>query len=305
MNWTASATRRDFLCNIGFGVAALAIANTAVAQSREIPPLVSPDWLSKNLADPKLVIIDIRSAEQYRKGHIPGAIHVPTSTWAVSRNGLSLELPAEDVLREIIGKSGIDETSHVVIAGGIDTDFSRADATRVAWTCIVAGIPNASVLDGGHNRWLREIRTVSAESSERAPRKYTGRINDQMLANRKQVLAAIGRAAIVDARIPEEYFGAAAKFGHIKSAVNLPTPWVFLENGVYRKEEELRAMVSGVIGVNKSRDVIVYCGVGGYASTWWFLLTQLFGYRKVRVYDGSMEEWLKDPSSPVSTFSWH
>src|SRR5215470_19491199 len=44
-------------------------------------PLVSAAWLKARLADPDLVIVDIRSAldgggqEAYLKAHIPGAVH--------------------------------------------------------------------------------------------------------------------------------------------------------------------------------------------------------------------------------------
>lgn len=44
---------------------------------RAIPPIVSTDWLEKNLDDPKLAIIDIRIGEKYRAGHIPKAINIP------------------------------------------------------------------------------------------------------------------------------------------------------------------------------------------------------------------------------------
>ena len=109
---------------------------------------------------------------------------------------------------------------------------------------------------------------------------------------------------IVDARIPEEYFGITLKEGHIKSAVNLPTPWVFTSAGTFLEIRSLEAMAENVIGTDRSKEVIVYCGVGGYASTWWFLLTQMLGYRNVRVYDGSIEEWIQDPDAPLSTYRW-
>jgi 3-mercaptopyruvate sulfurtransferase SseA len=31
----------------------------------------------------------------------------------------------------------------------------------------------------------------------------------------------------------------------------------------------------------------------------WFVLDRRLGYAKVRMYDGSMEEWTKDPAAPV------
>jgi thiosulfate/3-mercaptopyruvate sulfurtransferase len=298
-------TRREFVRNIAIGIAASALTRPLTARSRDIPAVVSPDWLSKNLGDSRIVVIDIRTAEQYKKGHIPGAINVPMALWAVSRNGLSLELPLEDALSDLIKKTGMNAGSHPVIVSRFDTDFNRADTTRVAWTCAIAGIENAAILDGGHNRWVKEIKTLSTEDVNATPSAYALKMNQSILASKRYVLEKIGKAILVDTRLPEEYFGVALKPGHIKSAVNLPTPWVFAGDGTFRNEEDLLAMASGVIGTNKSKEVILYCGFGGYACTWWFLLTQIFGYQNVSVYDGSMEEWVKDPADPVSAFSWH
>jgi thiosulfate/3-mercaptopyruvate sulfurtransferase len=64
-------------------------------------------------------------------------------------------------------------------------------------------------------------------------------------------------------------------------------------------------MASGVLGADKSKEIVVYCGVGGYSSTWWFLLTQILGYQNVKLYDGSFEEWSKDPKAPVESYRWH
>ncbi|UCE53572.1 MAG: hypothetical protein JSV31_30770 [Desulfobacterales bacterium] len=32
---------------------------------------------------------------------------------------------------------------------------------------------------------------------------------------------------------------------------------------------------------------------GGYASSWWFVLTQVAGYNNVKLYDGSAQEWIR------------
>ena len=50
----------------------------------------------------------------------------------------------------------------------------------------------------------------------------------------------------------------------------------------------------GAVGYNVSRSygqLIVYCGVGGYASTWYFVLTHVLGFDNVVMYDGSAQEW--------------
>ena len=42
--------------------------------------LVSADWLNGKLENEKLILIDVRSEEDYIAGHIPGAIHVNPKT---------------------------------------------------------------------------------------------------------------------------------------------------------------------------------------------------------------------------------
>jgi hypothetical protein len=54
-----------------------------------------------------------------------------------------------------------------------------------------------------------------------------------------------------------------------------------------------------IIGTSKSQEIIVYCGVGGYASTMYFMLSEVLNYTNVKVYDGSAQEWTSDMSLPV------
>ena len=66
--------------------------------TRSIDPIVSTDWLQTQLAGKELTIIDIRWAEEYEAGHIPGAISVPfglQSVWAESGGDFLLELPPD------------------------------------------------------------------------------------------------------------------------------------------------------------------------------------------------------------------
>ena len=51
--------------------------------ARDINPIVSTDWLEKNLQNPKVVIEDLRKVEDYKAGHIPGAVNAFYGVWAV------------------------------------------------------------------------------------------------------------------------------------------------------------------------------------------------------------------------------
>jgi thiosulfate/3-mercaptopyruvate sulfurtransferase len=216
-----------------------------------------------------------------------------------------MELPSDEALRNLLGTFGIHPSSRVVVVSGTETDFSRADATRVAWTCKVAGVESVAVLDGGYSQWVADGGAVSTDPFSIRPIRYRGTIDRSSSISRNEVLSKIGKATILDARTPGDYFGVTSPPGHIMTAVNLPAPWAFSDSGTYLEKATLQRMAEGVLGSDKSREVIVYCGVGGYASTWWYLLTQMLGYRNVKLYDGSIEDWIKDPDAPVQSYSWH
>jgi thiosulfate/3-mercaptopyruvate sulfurtransferase len=299
------ASHPKICLSLVLGAIAFLFTGSLPVFASEMPAIVSPDWLLQNLGDSQMVILDIRAPEQFKKGHIPGSVDVPLSLWAVSNNGLTLELPSDDALRNLVGKSGITPASHVVVVNRLDTDFSRADPARVAWTLHVAGVDNVAILDGGYNRWLREKKATSTDEGSARSGTFAGKIDRKSLATKADVLRNLNKSIIVDAREPEDYFGISPQSGHIRNAVDLPTPWMFESDGTFRKKGDLEAMAAGVLGSNKGRETILYCGVGGYAAAWWFVLTRVLGYRNVEVYDGSMEEWAKDPADPIRSFTWH
>lgn len=276
---------------------------------RTITPLVTTKWLEENITRPGLVAIDIRNADEYKDGHIPGAVNVPFSSWAIEKNGLLLELPEADELFDTIGGAGIKSDSRVVVVNKTDTPFDLADAPRVAYTLLYAGIKNAAVLNGGYNKWLKEKRAVSNKTVTPKKSVYKGKINKEMFITKVYVEKKLGKSLIVDARTPDEFFGIidnpfAHKTGHIPTATCLPAPWLWTEKGTYRSIREIRAMASGVLGGDKSREIILYCGVGGYGSTWCFVLREILGYTNVKLYNGSAQEWTADPEAPVARYCW-
>jgi len=265
---------------------------------RAIPPLVSTGWLAKNLDDPTLVIIDT------------GAINVPFRSWAVTRKGLLLELPEVKALFKTIGAAGIKSDSRVVVANKVDIHHDIADATRVACTLMYAGVNNVAILDGGYNKWLKEKKPLSETTVKPKPLAYKGELNKALFVTKEYLAKKLGKSAVIDTRAPDEFFGVTQDLftdrpGHIPGASCLPTPWVWTEAGTYKSVREIRQLAAGVVGRDKSREIIVYCGVGGYSSTWCFLLRELLEYTDVKIYDGAAQEWTADPKAPMVRYSWH
>jgi thiosulfate/3-mercaptopyruvate sulfurtransferase len=302
--------------------------------ARAVEPIVSTDWLEKNLNEKGLVILDIRSPDDFIAGHIPGAINEPfatgftpstgpTSKWIVgSADGLWLELPPANDLFKAIGDLGISNASRVVIVTapnpGEPPFYGLANGTRVAFTLLGAGLKNVAILDGGYPKWAGEGKVKKTEPKgvpATGGTPYKGKFNKSVLADREYVKSQIKKVGILDARDADVYFGVtiepfASKPGHIPSAKSLPAPWIWdLKTAkagektstyyTYKGTKTLSSMASGVLRHSpgnkgqKNQEIVVYCGVGGYASSWWFVLTQVLGYQNVKLYDGAAQDWVK------------
>jgi thiosulfate/3-mercaptopyruvate sulfurtransferase len=278
----------------------------AAPSSRVIDPIVSTDWLATNQGMEKLVILDVRTEKDYGAGHIPGAVNVPfvvpVSAWIVMRDNLLLELPDQGALFDTIGACGITPDSRVVVvtttATPPDPPYPLANATRVADTLIYAGVKHVAILDGGFPKWAKEGKPVTKEVPKVKAGAYTGKIDGAMFVSTEYVRRQTGKAVLVDNRDADVYFGVtlepfADKAGHIPGAKSLPAPWLWNPDGTYRDMAMLGAAASGIVSKDKAKEIIVYCGVGGYASSWWFVLTQVLGYENVKFYDGSAQEWVR------------
>lgn len=276
---------------------------------REISPIVTIDWLEKNINNSKVVIIDIRREEEYKNGHIPGAVNVFLGVWSIDRKNLKNEIPDDDALIDIIRNAEISNDSLVVVAGLADSLSDLVNMTRVLFTLKYAGINNVAVLDGGINKWIKEQKKFSQDFVKPKTRDFIPRWNRNILANKEYVMNKIDKAIILDTRSSDVFYGVTKvdfveKAGHIKGAKNLPSSWLYGKDNIYRNIDEMQAIAEGTVGRDKKKEIIVYCDSGKFATAWWFVLSEILGYENVKLYDGSMQEWCKDPNAPVVRYSW-
>lgn len=272
--------------------------------ARDLPAIVSTDWLAKNLKNDKLIVLDVRKVEYYQAGHIPGAINDFYRAWSFKKADLSAEVPEMDDLFELVGSAGISPDSLVVVVGKMDTWQERVHIARVACTLKYAGVANVSLLDGGHIKWVREGKPESKKTEKPKPIKFKGQINRNIFVKKDYILKNMEKILLVDVREPAFFKGqkkaeVATKAGRIPGAVNLPTSWIFEKNGTFKQKEDLESLAEGVIGKDRDREIITYCDTGTCCPTWHFMLKEVLGYKRVYLYDGSIEEWTADPGAPV------
>lgn len=272
--------------------------------ARDVSPIVTTDWLESNLKNSKVVILDIRKVEDYKAGHIPGAVNAFYGSWVVMRDGLRNEMPPSDDLFDTIGAAGIGPESLVVVVGKVDAVPDRTDISRVAWTLKYAGIENVAILDGGYNKWIADKKALSTDPFKATSKSYKGKVNEGLFVKKGYVMDSIGKITIVDVRESDFFQGKkkmdfVAKPGRIKGAVNLPTSQAYTKDGTFKSKDELAGLAAGAVGKDTSREIIIYCDTGKVCTSWAFLMTELLGYKNVKDYDGSTEEWMKDPAAPV------
>ena len=252
-------------------------------------------WLKKTLLKgEELRLVDPRSPVEYLKGHIQGAVNLPTVKIFDEESRL---LPSSQ-LAKIVGESGIDAGSPVVVYDAVDGQA----AAILAWTLEYLGHPDVRVLASLFEKWIKDGNEVYYKPVKPESRAFHARPNSKIRAEYKDLIGD-DSVTLVDVRSEEEYAGADSseiRPGHIPGAINLP--WTGLLGGRNRfilSREDLRRVFSRV-GLNTANHIVTYCRTGPRAAIGYYALKEL-GFRSVRLYDGSFREWSQRPDVGVET----
>ena len=260
--------------------------------------LITAPELASRLSD--VTLVDLRPAEDFAVGHIPGSTHV--DIYGVSLNDSS-EAPLNSFLaifRVLFGSRGVRADRPVVI---YDHE-SGERAARAVWLLAVLGHPDARILDGGTHAWtaagqklarLNEAPPpVDPTKAPPTPPPFRGDMKLDLLATRFDVEHAIDdpNSVIVDVRRESEYRGTekrARRVGTILGAVHIFWRDHLDAQGAFRKSDEIRALYESR-GVTPDKTVIPLCH-GGYRSASTFIALKSLGYPRVRNYVSAWGEW--------------
>ncbi|RUM93277.1 MAG: sulfurtransferase [Thiomicrospira sp.] len=268
----------------------------------KLPVFVSADWVQEHQENIKL--IDLSSRDQFQKYHLPNAIWVNYAWLIKPQNGLQLS-GGPDYMAKVLSQLGITPKDQVILYD----NQGNLDASRLYWELKKLNHENVALLDGGSVQWVLKGYPVTQKMPKITPANYpTPSISstDRLTANKQEVMAAIQnkQVALLDTRTKEEYLGSSKekRTGHIPGAQLFP--WqaaVDFRNGYQqRSAQQLTAFLEQVGITDKNQQIILYCNTAHRAARL-FPMLQSLGFKQVRLYDGSTQEWSQDKSLPLKT----
>jgi thiosulfate/3-mercaptopyruvate sulfurtransferase len=280
-----------------------ACCSIASAQAAEVAGpqiLIEPAEVAKIRDDPGVRILDVRTAAEYQQGHIPGAVNLPapaTDDFDANQRGLPLE---PQRAQELFRNAGVNSSSRVILYDDQGNRFSA----RVFFVMEFFGHQHVEVLNGGYRNWLSLNLPVATDVPAVAAGDFTAEPHPALIATSDWMKDHLKDPSvrIVDARTPEEFDGEVSRGprgGHIPGAVNIE--WTrMLSPGEIKTllgSTDLRQIFAQG-NVMPNQEVVSYCQTGMRASEIYFAL-RLMGYQRVRMYDGSWQDWSAKTSLPV------
>jgi len=245
------------------------------------------------------VLLDVRwqlggppGHDEYRKGHIPGAVFVDMEN-ELAAHGEPTDgrhpLPTLEALQASARRWGVTHDRPVV---AYDATGGLA-AARAWWLLRWAGIADVRLLDGGLQAWEGDLSTDDVEP-EPSDVELTGGALPTLSLDEVQRF----QGTLLDARAGERYRGETEPIdpvaGHIPGALSAPTTGNLTSDGHFLSPEALRerfAAYEGPIGV--------YCGSGVTAAH--EIAALAIAGREAALYAGSWSQWSNHPELPVAT----
>lgn len=280
------------ICAVGWSAPVLCASAPPEAEFQ-----VSAEWLNAHRQNELVRVLDLRTEDDYRLGHIDGAVSLPIERLFSNDKGKQY-IASLDRIRTAFSGAGVDSNVLAVVydAGEL------VKSTRAFWVLEVYGHQHVVVLDGGFKGWMEKRLPVSIKDTNPLPRAFVPMVTPNRLATKLTTRLAIGQpnTVIIDVRDSDQFSGAntdAARAGHIPSAVSIPGTEVFEQaDGTVRLKplDQLKTLYKSI---DPGKSVITYCNDGVRASATYFALRRL-GYN-VANYDGAWLDWGNDASLPI------
>jgi len=276
----------------------------------DTPILISPeDLLALKTSEP-VVLIDTRDAETYAAGHIEGAVNLrEIFTFLATSTAEGVQALKDSFIRQFgaIGLSGAETA--VFYEDALNSGYGQS--CRGYYILTWLGYPKVRVLNGGFSAWkvagLPSSTVVPNPVAKPFPANLPG---SDVMVSLDDVKAVLGTSTVLlDVRDVDEWIGdSSSPYGKdfAPRKGRLPgAKWIewyrFMkptaQGPLFKSPDEVRAECASV-GIKQDDQIYLYCFKGARASNTFLALKQA-GFKDVRMYFGSWNEWSRVPDLPI------
>ena len=150
--------------------------------------LVTTDWVAQHATDASVRVVEVDvDTTAYDQGHVPGAAGWNWTTELCDT--LVRDIVPLKKLEELLGKSGIDNNTTIVLYGDNNNWF----AAWAFWQLKMYGHEDVRIMDGGRKKWLAEGRELTHREAGVAAKTYkAGDPDNSLRAFLPEVQQAVG-----------------------------------------------------------------------------------------------------------------
>ena len=256
------------------------------------------------------ILVDVRDTEDFKKGHIPGAVNIPEMFTTLSMSTPEGMKEMQDIFVPLFRKAGIRNDQTVIV-------YEESLNTRYGGSCrgyfqlSLMGHKDVGVIGGGFAQWKQDGLSVTTEATITTASEFESHIQSDMLATMDEVVASLDdpRVKLLDNRDEDEWLGLSSSPYGVDFAPRkgrIPgSRWVewynFMDSNQeiqhFISPEEIRAICAQV-GLYPEDDIIIYCFKGARASNTYIAL-KMAGFKHIRNYYGSWNEWSRHAELPI------
>lgn len=272
--------------------------------------IYTPDEAKEKLDNGEAILVDVRDADDYAKGHIPGAVNIPEMFTTLSMTTLEGLKEMQGIFVPLFRNAGIRSDQTVIV-------YEECLNTRYGGSCrgyfqlSLMSHRDVGILDGGFTQWKYDGLPVTTETTVTTTSDFESSIRESMLATMDDMVAALDNPGVklLDVRDKDEWIGYSSSpygldFAPRKGRIP-GSCWVewyqFMEPEKkiqhFKSADEIRAICAQV-GLYPDDDIIIYCFKGARAANTYIAL-KMAGFRNIRNYYGSWNEWSRHPELPI------
>ncbi len=267
---------------------------------------------------PGVVFVSGDNDDVFKLNHVEGSMnmdahHLHHSDITGDMHCAPLYMCPEEA-EKYIGKKGIDNDTLVIAYD----DFKGPNATGVWHFFKSFGHDKVKIVNGGIAQLRAEgVKIVKGAEPQVAPKTFKidpKKVNHEIIVSKQDVLKAVqdiekngdkSPYIIIDSRRIEEIMGSSkldnvARGGHIPNAKFIE--WTNFSDAnkkmSYKSLDEMQAILDKN-GITKDKTIYTYCHVGAGRGSYIASVLEKLGYKNVKVYTGSWDEWGNDWNMPI------